>query len=503
MLSLIAPSVMEEERSGKPLTEDPPAQIEAVVARLDLGGPDVCKFFLRGRCHFGERCRLSHSIPEYKPELGPEPEEEKGSKNRKTRKKSGKAEKAKDELQEPEKKPRMRTADDVISRILWDSSVDPAHFVVGHLDRFLGVLERPFADFSWDTQVCDSDYSEELTIPQHRIMYFSYKGQHVWDRDSRTDRVFGSTGQTVLPPFDRVDQTQENASPNTRQEGEKSQNEKSEPEDSVNNLSDPEDKVDCAANRPKDEESVDAMLACQAEGLSFSQKSGQIVPEEDCEEEDHETQPVPSVPQEPRPGRPSRKPTHFICFRVDSPAALSAFQRVQRKILTHLPQSEEFWINPATLHVTLSLLVLQGPAEVQAAADILRSVVGSIYKPPITVFLPPKLKHFNGRVLFIPPRPIPDIQSLNTPLQEAYKEKGWLHRHSKCPNYHVTLAKVEPKAEGEEVQKMFEDVGAIRLAKDINFGKLEVNRLYLCVNSAPKMENGFYQTVCAVQLPTV
>ena len=47
----------------------------------------------------------------------------------------------------------MRTADDVISRILWDSSVDPTEFVVGHLDRFLGVLERPFSDFSWDTQV--------------------------------------------------------------------------------------------------------------------------------------------------------------------------------------------------------------------------------------------------------------------------------------------------------------------------------------------------------------
>lgn len=53
------------------------------------------------------------------------------------------------------KKPRMRTADDVISRIIWDPTVDAADFMVGHLDRFLGVLERPFSDFSWDTQVCD------------------------------------------------------------------------------------------------------------------------------------------------------------------------------------------------------------------------------------------------------------------------------------------------------------------------------------------------------------
>lgn len=136
---------------------------------------------------------------------------------------------------------RMRTADDVINRILWDTTVDPADFIVGHLDRFLGVLERPFSDFSWDTQVntwlsfslctysfqiwracihsvincgficsqvCDCDYSEEMAIPRHRIQYFSYKGQRVWDRDSRTDHVFGSTGQSVMSPFDNGDQPQ-------------------------------------------------------------------------------------------------------------------------------------------------------------------------------------------------------------------------------------------------------------------------------------------------------
>lgn len=50
-------------------------------------------------------------------------------------------------------------------------------------------------------KVCDCDFSEELALPRHRIQYFSYKGQRVWDRDSRTDRVFGSTGQTIVPPF--------------------------------------------------------------------------------------------------------------------------------------------------------------------------------------------------------------------------------------------------------------------------------------------------------------
>lgn len=102
---------------------------------------------------------------------------------------------------EVNKKPRMRTADDVISRILWDTSVDASEFLVGYVDRFLGVIERPFCDFNWDTNPCDCDYSTELALPRHRIQYFKHRGHRVWDRHSRMDRVFGSTGQSLAPPF--------------------------------------------------------------------------------------------------------------------------------------------------------------------------------------------------------------------------------------------------------------------------------------------------------------
>jgi len=95
----------------------------------------------------------------------------------------------------------MRTADDVISRILWDTPAEAEHFVVGYVDRFLGMLERPFSEFNWDTDPCDCDYTSELALPRHRIQYFVFRGQRVWDRNSRTDRVFGSTGQSLAPPF--------------------------------------------------------------------------------------------------------------------------------------------------------------------------------------------------------------------------------------------------------------------------------------------------------------
>lgn len=506
----------ENEKTGAQVQPDPD------ISKQDDSVPEICKFFRRGKCHFGDRCRLSHSASTptatsnhaHVHEL--DEIEEKECKKRKTKKKPCKTEKVKDESSGPKKKLRMRTADDVISRILWDTLVDPADFIVGHLDRFLGVLERPFSDFSWDTQVCDCDYSEEMAIPRHRIQYFSYKGQRVWDRDSRTDHVFGSTGQSVMPPFDMGEQVQDELAPDTAEDEERLPAEEHE-QDSVNHSlmeatnqdvpnNDDEEMVDGSTNVQMEKECKDVSLVQEAEGLSISPKVEEqlTIPNGwidswDKQGKEEDVEPTQSIPQEPRPGRQRRKATHFVCFRVDTPAALRAFQLVQKKVLTHLPQSEPWWLKPESLHVTLVLLVLPGPAEVFAASELLRSVVKNFYKPPISVFFPPKLKHFNGKVLHIAPQPGPDIQTLNAPLQEAFREKGWLHRDSRNPNYHLTLAKVTEIDE----ERIFEDVWQIKLPKDLNFGKLLVDTLYLCAMGVPRAANGFYETVCSVQLPTV
>lgn len=203
-----------------------------------------------------------------------------------------------------------------------------------------------------------------------------------------------------------------------------------------------------------------------------------------------------SPQEEPKPGRRKIKPTHFIGFRVDSPAALHAFHRLQAKVVTHMPESEPHWHSPSLLHVTLSLLVLPGPAEVFEASELLRTIVKEFHKPAIDVTFTPKLKHFAGKVLHLVPQPLCDIQTLNAPIQQAFREKGWLHRDSRCPNYHMTLAKVED-------QRLFENVGVIKLGKDINFGKLEVQKLCLSVCRKPRTENEFYETVCSVTIPEI
>lgn len=90
-------------------------------------------------------------------------------------------------------RPKLRTAVDVISRILWDDKLEKSCFTVGYMDRFAGLVEEKFNAFCWDQPLSAVD-NDTLAIPQHRIQYFKYKQVKVWDKNERLDLFFGSTG---------------------------------------------------------------------------------------------------------------------------------------------------------------------------------------------------------------------------------------------------------------------------------------------------------------------
>ncbi|KAF0695162.1 Aste57867_14007 [Aphanomyces stellatus] len=96
----------------------------------------------------------------------------------------------------PPKTTSMRTATDVIHRMLWDDQINQHEVVVGYLDRFIGVMERPITSFNWGDMAALSH--TETAIPKHRIQYFKWKGDIVWDKRCRLDRVFGSSGDAVV-----------------------------------------------------------------------------------------------------------------------------------------------------------------------------------------------------------------------------------------------------------------------------------------------------------------
>ena len=86
----------------------------------------VCKFFLEGRCRFGESCLNRH---EGSPRVEP--------KERKTSKEEERRRKKKKEVEEKRrgKLPSMKTAADVISRLQWDKQLPVDKFTVGYIDR--------------------------------------------------------------------------------------------------------------------------------------------------------------------------------------------------------------------------------------------------------------------------------------------------------------------------------------------------------------------------------
>ena len=175
----------------------------------------ICQFFLSGKCRFGSKCFNKHELIDQAKGDCSLNDQSLYSQMKQVQKVSPNQLEC---VKEPEqssqdsemcshhtvtsgttsKKKPMKTASDVISRIQWDEKLNESNFVLGYLDRFVGIVEKPFIEFSWE-DIASVDYNT-LSIPQHRIQYFKYCDEIVWDKRSRIDRVFGSTGsgETIL-----------------------------------------------------------------------------------------------------------------------------------------------------------------------------------------------------------------------------------------------------------------------------------------------------------------
>ncbi|TDL29620.1 hypothetical protein BD410DRAFT_32147 [Rickenella mellea] len=82
---------------------------------------------------------------------------------------------------------KLRTSEDVYNRLLWDPHLNQDDYVIGYDDRFQGVKQMPLQNWK-------RDVDDEAFIPMHRIVHFMRKsdGKVLWDRQSKTDYVFGS-----------------------------------------------------------------------------------------------------------------------------------------------------------------------------------------------------------------------------------------------------------------------------------------------------------------------
>ncbi|XP_012589004.1 PREDICTED: leukocyte receptor cluster member 9 [Condylura cristata] len=394
------------------------------------------------------------------------------------------------------KKPPLRTASAVIQRIRWDPRLDPADFSVGYIDRFLGVREEPFGAFCWDEPLAALGPGV-LAVPQHRVRYFRHRGRLVWDRASRTDLVFGSgsaagRGPTILDlldgggvPGDRGAEGSQGAvvggalGPADAQDGwdgaEADAQDREDPPGGARGGGPGEPARTQLATSPAQEGgSPEARLpawpVARAPAHEPGEAGGRTFAAARLERARSPATAIrPPEPQAESGGQPGGagpdterglgagpweraghgagaaarqpRPTHFVALMVTDPELRAGVARAQQELVRASSACAAFNVPPQALHVTLALLRLAGPGEVEAAVSALRRVllVPGLQAPQRLSFR--ELVLLNPHVLCAPPSP--SLESMAQELSQRLEAQGLrVLQPPEGLRPHLTLAKV-------------------------------------------------------------
>ncbi|XP_064102714.1 uncharacterized protein LOC135212888 [Macrobrachium nipponense] len=447
----VAPSCMSFQETSTDSMGEPcdSAKERTSVEQMDVGASScseksVCTFYLEGKCRFGENCFNLH--PE-----GVALGEKRGGSLKEEKKKNGQRKKThiKAENKEHGKRPSMKTAGDVRKRIQWDSDLRKEYFVVGYLDRFVGVIEKPFTAFTWEHLATVG--IDQLAIPQHRIQYFKYRGVKVWDKNERLDNVFGSTGSnvTIQDVMQEVDE-----------EFEKRQTYESDDSDS-----DDEDIVICTGDTSAIKEAV------QTQKQEYDQL----------------------------------RASHFLCIRVYNDELKNIALEVQESIIEQEPVLRNCAMPTELFHVTLAMIRIDDPEAMLKLIELLQELRAKLQEMVAdqqqSQILAKGLSTFVGaRVLYCKLQ-VPEAFSriVETLHQSLEKVEGVVitDQHDFVP--HMTLMKVNRVIARERGSEYLNSILYSDYV-DKEFGFIPINNINLCNTDDERGYDGFYFTCQKIEL---
>lgn len=405
----------------------------------------VCKFFLQGKCRFGDKCKNSHasgsSASKRAPLIEKGVERDKKSKQEVTKPK-GKPTKGDTEADDNEKKAPMRTSEEVISRILWDPDLPSDQFKVGYLDRFLGIMEKPFSSFSWEDLATVGN--NVLAIPKHRIQYFKYKEEIVWDKRSQMDNFFGSRGGRVIQDIVSEEQkTKEEVNPKSE----------------VNHSSSDVELVEVDLNQDvSGPDSASHVLADRS------------------------------------------RPTHFVCIRITDAHVKSRVSEIQGYITKCTPALAEACLPLAALHVTLCMVRLENDQHIATVQKVMESVRSRfIHMLPRTSHLTfTGVSNFHQRLVYAKVATCPALDNFVFFLIEQFQEAG-LATPGNHKEYtaHMTLVKLSRPMQRDPHTSIITHAMYEPFA-DMEIGSNRIEAMSLCSMTGPKQADGFYMQFCEV-----
>ena len=287
-----------------------------------------------------------------------------------------------------------------VRRCSWDPYLDKEEFTVGYLDRFVGLKEKPFSQFVW--YVCSRSqalaaesalpyppvhprpplnhrrrndlYNVEQwdsTVLQHRIEYFKWRDIKVWDKPTRTDRVFGSSG---------VD-------PAHGGSGEPL-------------LAD----LVAAADEPWTRPAAAGSQADDSEDKGASRGSA-------------------------RPAGDADRPTHFLCIRVSGKTVRKRVGVVQAHVLDADNRLGGAILPPARLHITLATVRCTRDEKLAVVTQVLNEMrddgtLDECFPPDSRLVFDDGLECFRERVLVAKPAPHAGLHRFQHELLRRLGERG-------------------------------------------------------------------------------
>jgi uncharacterized protein (UPF0248 family) len=418
-----------------------------VVAKDNNNTPKVpiCKYFLQGKCRFGEKCNNSHasgsSASKRTTTADQANHSDKKSKQEASTKPKRLQTKENTETGDGEKKAPMRTSEEVISRILWDPDLPSEEFKVGYLDRFLGIMEKPFSSFSWE-DLATVGYNV-LAVPKHRIQYFKYREEIVWDKRSQLDNVFGSRGGRLIQDIVGEQQEDENLKSEVNQSGLESK-----------------------------------LIEVEVEEQDIITGSDSLS----------------------RVLIDRSRPTHFVCVRITDSNVQSKVSEIQGYITKYTPALAEACLPIPALHVTLCMVRLENDQHVATAQKVMENVRSRF------IHVLPRSSHltftgvsdFHQRLVYAKVAPCLALDNFVFFLIEQFQEAG-LATPGNHKEYtaHMTLVKLSRAMQRDPHTSMITPA-IYEPFTDMEIGSNRIETMSLCSMIAQKQADGFYMRYCEV-----
>ncbi|KAK3862611.1 hypothetical protein Pcinc_031545 [Petrolisthes cinctipes] len=409
---------------------------------------NVCSFYTAGKCRFGENCHNLHPPGVRVTEVV--------LASKKTHSKPVKCKYIPEETQTVEKKPPLKTAGDVRKRIQWDPDLPQEYFTVGYLDRFSGVIEKPFTHFSWE-HIATVDL-DQLAIPQHRIQFFKYKGVKVWDKTERLDHVFGSAGN-VTTIHEVIEEVEAKLAMETQTFD---PDEESDDDNMVltGGLVDPGGMMATACQKAKEEQ---------------------------------------------------LRATHFFCVRVNSEEVRQAVATVQEKVVQEEPVLRSCAMPGEILHITLAMVNFATPDALLEGMNLLQKVQGTIKELLTTIGNPDNddqkektihaqgLSTFGARVLYSTLQvPTAFTTACHLLHQGVRTIEGAVVTNHFDFVPHMTLLKIN-RTIARERRSKYMNSSLYSDYIDCDFGTIDFNNLHLCAINDIREPDGFYVTCKSVE----